>query len=167
MVTTDENAIEDIKRLGEIIKDIKYCMVTTENSQGSLQSCPLTTQDTEFDGDLWFIVGRSSELVKNIQNKSEVNVSFASARGNYVSISGRASVVEDKTKLVELWSDAYKAWFPEGLQDPNIALLKIDVTDAEYWESPSSTVVKLAAFAKAYIKGDRRAGGEHHKVHLS
>jgi general stress protein 26 len=166
-VATNQNAIEDIKKLGDIIKDIKFAMVTTENPQGSLQSCPLTTQQVEFDGDLWFIVGRSSELVKNIQNKTEVNASFSSAKGNYVSISGNARLVEDRMKLEELWTEAYKIWFKEGINDPNIGLLKIDVTDAEYWDSPGSAVVKMAAFAKAYITGDPKSLGEHHKVHLN
>ncbi|KYG64641.1 hypothetical protein AZI86_10520 [Bdellovibrio bacteriovorus] len=167
MIATNQTAIEDIKKLGEIIKDIKFAMVTSTNAEGSLQSCPLTTQDVEFDGDLWFIIGRSCELAKNIQSQPQINASFASPKGHYVSISGKAALVEDRAKLEELWSEAYKVWFSGGIDDPNIALLKIDVTDAEYWDSPSSTVVKMAAFAKAYITGDPRALGEHHKVHLN
>lgn len=167
MIAKNQNPNEDIKKLAEIIKDIKFAMVTSENAQGSLQSCPLTTQDIEFDGDLWFIIGRSSELARNIQSQAQVNVSFSSPKGNYVSISGKANMVEDSAKLAELWSEAYKIWFPLGMQDPNIALLKIDVADAEYWDSPGSAVVKMAAFAKAYITGDPRAMGEHRKVHLN
>ena len=165
--TTQNSSTEDIKKLGEIIKDIRCSMMTSQNAQGSLQSCPLTTQDIDFDGDLWYIIGRNSELVRNIQVSPEVNVSFASPKGQYVSISGHASIVEDSAKLAQLWSEAYKVWFPEGMQDPNITLLRVDVTDAEYWASPSSGVVKLAVMAKAYITGDRRALGEHHKVHLN
>lgn len=167
MILNNESANEDIKKMAGIIKEIKFAMVTSVNPRGSLQSCPLTTQDVEFDGDLWFIIGRSSELAKNIQLRSEVNASFASPKGHYVSASGRASLIEDRAKLEELWSEAYKVWFSGGIDDPNIGLLKIEVSEGEYWDSPSSTVVKMAAFAKAYITGDSRALGEHHKVHLS
>lgn len=166
-VAMNQNAIEDVKKLGEIIKDIKFCMMTFQNSQGSLQSCPLTTQDIEFDGDLWFIVGKNSEFIRHIEAHPEVNANYSSAKGSYVSISGRASQVEDSTKLAQLWSEVYKVWFPEGLQDPNIALVKVDVSDAEYWDSPGSAVVKMAAFAKAYLTGDRKSVGEHRKVHLN
>lgn len=167
MTVTNESTSEDIKKLALIIKDIKFAMVTSETSKGSLQSCPLTTQEIEFDGDLWFIVGRGSELVRNILSKPEVNASFASPKGNYLSVSGRAAIVEDKGKLADLWNEAYKSWFPEGLQDPNIALLRVDVAEAEYWDAPSSAVLKMAAFAKAYITGDPRSLGEHHKMHLN
>lgn len=158
---------ESIKKLAAIIKDIKFSMVTTTTADHQLHSCPLTTQQVEFDGDLWFIVGKNSEVVANISASPQVNASFSSEKGNYVSVAGFATIEEDKKKLQELWSEAYKIWFSQGINDPNIALLKIHVEEAEYWESPSLKVVKLMAFAKAYITGDKSGLGEHHKVNLN
>lgn len=163
----NQSGIEDIKKLGDIIKDIKFCMMTSQNADGALQSIPLTTQDIEFDGDLWFIVKKNCEFMQNVDVHPLVNASYSSPKGSYVSISGQARQVEDKAKLAELWSEAYKVWFPEGMNDPNIALVKVDVMDAEYWDSPGSAVVKMAAFAKAYLTGDRKPMGEHRKVHLN
>ena len=86
----------------------------------------------------------------------------------YVSVSGTASTVRDQAKMKELWSPLHKAWFPKGLDDPNIALLRVDVDRAEYWDAPSSAAVRLFGFAKAVLTGKRygEEGVDHQKVKL-
>ena len=80
----------------------------------------------------------------------------------------RPPSVTDRGKMKELWSPLHKAWFPKGLDDPNIELLRIDVDRAEYWDAPSSAVVQLFGFAKAMLTGKRygEEGVDHEKVKL-
>lgn len=85
----------------------------------------------------------------------------------YVSISGWAELVRDHQKMEELWNPLYKAWFPDGLDDPNLALLKVHVRKAEYWDSPNSKVVQLVGFAKALVTGQPYQGGENEKIRLA
>jgi general stress protein 26 len=66
--------------------------------------------------------------------------------------------------MEELWNPILKAWFPKGLDDPNIILLKVSVEAAEYWDSTSSTIVQVAGFIKALVTGARADGGENEKV---
>ncbi len=68
--------------------------------------------------------------------------------------------------MEELWNPILKAWFPEGLDDPNICLLKVNVEQAEYWDSPSSTLVQIGGFVKALVTGQRADGGENEKINL-
>jgi general stress protein 26 len=70
--------------------------------------------------------------------------------------------------MKELWSPLHKAWFPKGLEDPKIALLRVDVDRAEYWDAPSSAAVRLFGFAKAVLTGKRygEEGVDHQKVNL-
>ena len=84
----------------------------------------------------------------------------------YLSISGRAEVVKDKAKIEELWSPVLKAWFPEGLDDPHLCLLKIPVEQAEYWDAPSSKIVQLFGMAKAIATGQEADYGENKKITL-
>jgi general stress protein 26 len=74
--------------------------------------------------------------------------------------------VKDKAKAKELWNVFYKAWFPEGLDDPKLALIRVDVDHAEYWDSPNSKVVQLAGLIKAAVTGKPAQGGENKKVQL-
>lgn len=163
---TDNN--ENIKKLRELIKDIRFAMLTTVEEDGTLRSRPMATQQTEFDGDLWFFTNANAPKVDEVQQEQHVNVSYANPeKQKYVSVSGKAQLVRDRQKIEELWNPLYKAWFPNGLDDPNLALLKVNVDRAEYWDSPSSAVVRLVGFVKALTTGKPYSGGENEKIDLS
>jgi general stress protein 26 len=155
----------DVQRLAKLIKGIKVAMLATQEADGTLRSRPMATQEAEFDGTLWFFTQVSSHKVDEIDREQNVNVSYADEGDNrYVSVSGRARLVRDRAKIDELWSPILKAWFPKGKEDPEVALLHVDVEKAEYWDAPSSTIVKLVGFAKAMVTGQPYAPGENRKI---
>ena len=159
----------DIQKLGELIKDVKIAMLTTLDEDGTLRSRPMATQKTEFDGTLWFFTRASSPKVEEVEQTHAVNLSYASPESNtYISVSGSAQLVRDQAKAKELWNPILKAWFPKGLEDPDLALLSVDVEKAEYWDSPSSTMVQVAGFVKALATGKAYtpSPGEHAKINL-
>lgn len=161
---TDRN--ENIKKLGELIKDIKFAMLTTVEEDGRLRSRPMATQQSEFDGNLWFFTNANAPKVDEVQGHQKVNVSYAEPKDQkYVSISGTAELVRDRQKIEELWDPTYKAWFPKGLEDPDLALLKVSIDQAEYWDSPSSAVVRLVGFVKSVVTGEPIGNlGENEKI---
>jgi general stress protein 26 len=160
--TTREEAIGKIR---DLIEGIDFAMLTTVAADGTLHSRPMSTQKVEFDGDLWFFTNAASHKIDEIRDDSHVNVSYsAPEKQNYISVSGRASVVRDRAKMEELWNPVLKAWFPDGLDSPDIALLKVSVDSAEYWDSPSSTVAHAIGLAKALLTGEGYEPGEHAKV---
>lgn len=164
--TTPVTRDEAIKKLGGMIKDIKMAMLTTIDSN-VLRSRPMATQSTDFDGTLWFMTSSDSHKMSEIEKDNRVNVSYAAPSDNtYVSVSGTGTLVTDRAKIEEFWSPIYKAWFPKGLDDPTICLLKVDVHQAEYWDSSSSTLVQIAGFIKAVTTGKAADGGDHGKVNL-
>ena len=169
MLSTDADAhTQDIEKLAKLIKDIKFAMLTTAMPDHTLRSRPMATQNTPFDGTLWFFTYAESGKTHEIQNDQHVNVSYADPSNNrYVSVSGRGTVLRDRAKAKELWTELHRAWFPKGLDDPNLALLRVDVTDAEYWDAPNSKMVQLAGFVKALVTG-RPADDlqENRKIHL-
>lgn len=159
---------EDVKKLAELIKEIDFCMLTTVEPDGTLRSRPMSTQKQPFDGTLWFFTEINSAKVSEIQRDHQVNVSYADTKNQrYVSVSGYANVVQDRAKAAELWEPTHKAWFPNGLDDPSLALLKIDVTQAEYWDSPNSAVVRMVGFVKAVVTGQKYEPGENRRVEIS
>ena len=143
---------EGVKHIAEITKDIKFALLTTVNAEGHLHSRPMTTQETEFDGDVWFIGSKDSGSVADIRRSAQVNVSYAdTGKNTYLSISGRALLIDDRSKLEELWSDGYKAYFEGGIEDPDIQLIRIDSQGAEYWESGRTR--NLLQMAAATVTG--------------
>lgn len=157
---------KSIVKLNDLIKGIKTAMLTTIDG-GVLRSRPMQTQEFEFDGDLWFFTSSNTHKAEEIEKDNRVNVSYAAPSVNtYVSVSGTAEIVKDQAKIDELWNEIHRAWFPEGKDSPDLVLLKIAVEQAEYWDSPSSTIVQIAGFVKAMVTGERADGGEHEKINL-
>ncbi len=158
---------DDHKRLTDLMKEFKFVMLTTAGADGSLHSRPMTMQQRDFDGDLWFFTSADAPKVWEANKEHQVNVSFSDPHQNtYISASGVANLVRDQRKIEELWKPAYKLFFPKGLDDPELALLKVNVEKAEYWDSPSSIVGRTFSFAKALATGKTSDLGDHAKVQL-
>jgi general stress protein 26 len=165
--TSDDLREASIRKLAELLQDMNVAMLTTVASDGSLRSRPMATQQGEFDGDLWFFTRASSGKVHEVEEQSRVNLAYAEPSENsYVSVSGRAELVRDRSRIEDLWSPIYLTWFPSGLEDPELALIRVEVEAAEYWDAPSSRLVQLAGFVKALATGKPYNGGEHAKVTL-
>ena len=162
---TEQEQRETVRKLA---KDARICMLTTMASDGRHVSRPMALQDIEFDGDLWFLTYSDSDLVAQVRTNPQVNVSFSDAKQNaWVSIAGTAVQTDDRGKAEELWNPMLKAWFPDGLETPNLTLVKVTGETAEYWESAhSSRVVTMLGMAKAVVTGKTPDAGENETVRL-
>ena len=148
-MTTHEKHEENIRKLRELIKGIDVAMLTTVQDDGSLRSRPMATQKVEFFGDLYFFTKLSAFKVEEVERDHQVSVSYAAPENQlYVSMSGLARILRDRAKMEELWFGDLEAWFPAGLEDPELALLWISVTQAEYWEGPFGALVYLPRVKK-------------------
>lgn len=127
---------EELEMLRDLIKDVDTAMLTTISEEG-LVSRPMKTQEVEFDGDLWFLTKKDTEKYEEILHENEVNVAYAGK--SYVSIRGRAELVEDLAKKKELWSKTYEKILQTSYDDPNIVLIKVKAESAEYWDTGSFT----------------------------
>jgi general stress protein 26 len=163
-----EDQHQQIQKLRDLIKDIEIGMLTTVDQDGSLRSRPMSTNgEVDSDGTLWFFVYASSHKIDEVDRHQQVNVSFAAPnKQRYVSVSGWAELVQDRNKVQELWKPELKAWFPQGLDEPDIALLKVNAEKAEYWDAPSSFVAHTIGLVKSITTGERAKVGENEKVQL-
>lgn len=160
----------DHDRLWELIKDMKFGMCTHRHANGRLHSQPLTTLNKSLDegAKLYFFISRQSEIAQVVQQDDHVNVSYASPSDErYVSVSGEALIVEDVGRKEALWSPMAKAWFPGGPTDPDLALLEVLISHAEYWDVKENKMVQLIKMAKAAVTGKPpQHMGEHRKLKM-
>ncbi|GAA4976705.1 pyridoxamine 5'-phosphate oxidase family protein [Actinoplanes utahensis] len=165
MTATDQERRDKVKAL---VADAKIAMLTTMTEDGKHVSRPMAVQDVEFDGDLWFFTYADSDLVAQIGVHPQVNVAFSDSKhNNWISISGTAAHVQDRAQAERLWNPFLKAWFPAGLETPNLTLVKVNAETAEYWEAAhSSKVVTLLGYAKAAVTGKTPDAGENETVRL-
>jgi general stress protein 26 len=152
---------EGREKITELVKGIHICMMTTLSKDGRMSSRPMAVQDTPFDGTLWFLTRNTSEKVSEVAKDEHVTLTFAEPKDSkYIALKGVASVSEDRGKIKELWNPMYKAWFPKGEDDPEIAVLKVDVSEADYWEASGLKIVMLAKYAVAAATGGKIEIGE-------
>lgn len=158
-------------KLWDLVKDIRFAMFTTRHANGHLHSRPMTTQNSNLDEDqnLWFFMSRKGEPVADLIADPTVNVAYAdTGEDSYVSVSGTAAVVEDKAKKQQLWSKMAEAWFPGGVDDPDLALVCVKISHANYWDVKESKIVQLYQMAKAVITGKPPTEmGEHAKIRMN
>ncbi|MEH1866228.1 MAG: pyridoxamine 5'-phosphate oxidase family protein [Nostoc sp.] len=147
MATSTDRA-QEIYKLHELIKNIDYGMFTTVDDHGSLHSYPMSKSgEINSEATLWFFTYAGSHKVTEIEQHEQVNVSFSSPeQQRYVSISGRSQLVKDRNKMRELWKPELQTWFPKGLDEPDIALLKVNITQVNYWDSTSSFKPQIISF---------------------
>lgn len=143
-----------VYRLLEIIGDIKTAMLTTIDTDGTLRSRPMLTQDYQQDGTLWFFSSDHYGKAEELAADPRVNVTYSTTeKHRFISISGLAEIIHDEAKKRELWKPSFKEWFPEGSNDTHLALLKVSIQKAEYWEVPSNRLIEILSFTKAVLTG--------------
>ena len=154
-----------MEKVRELIGDIKTGMLTTQDESGKLFSRPMATMQMDEQGTLWFLTKEHSPKAGQIKQNYQVNVAYAHPdEASYVSISGTAEELTDRAKIDELWSAMAKPWFPEGKDDPELAVLKVTTETAEYWDSTSSRMIRLFEMARAALTGDTYKEGDNKVV---
>ena len=158
---------EGIKKIQDLLSSSKVCMMSTYDLKTGIHTRPMVYQQLEDDGAIWFFTNEYSAKMEEISVNNEISLSFINESDrNYVILKGKASLSNDAQKMEELFNPIVNAWFPKGLKDPDLALLKVDLTSAEYWDNSSSTMVFLFNVAKALFSDTVYNEGEHGKIDL-
>lgn len=145
MTNTDEVDQDAIETVRQLIKGIDIAMLTSVTEQG-LVSRPMKTQEVEFDGDLWFLTMKDTNVYGELVNYPNVNIAYVGK--SYVSIRGKAELVDSRDKIKEYWNIAYGNMLNTTSDDPNLILIKVKADTAEYWDMGNWTKVVKQLFNK-------------------
>ncbi len=159
---TNLSLLAKINLLRAKIENIKVAMLTTREADNSLRSRPMSLAHMDNSGCLWFFTNEFTPKADEVYLNPDVNVSFTDiANQLYVSVSGEATLSHDTEKMKLLWNPILRSWFPEGLEDPDLALICVTIRQAEYWDAPASKMAQMIQAVKNAITGDEI--GEHRK----
>jgi general stress protein 26 len=172
----NEHMTEAEKRahLREVVSDFDTAMLVTRTPVGELRARPLalsapeTGADMLEDGVLYFPTSLASPKVEEIAADARVGVTMQDRR-RFVSISGVARILSERALVDRLWSEAWKIWFPDGKDDPQLCLLEVTPTTAEYWDQKGGKGLRyLFEAAKAYVQGStpETSDEQHAKVRV-
>jgi general stress protein 26 len=150
---------ETRRHFGKLVGKFTTAMLVTRTPQGELRARPLTVADAEPSGTVYFATSVESPKVHEIDVDAHVVVTFQSGKA-YASLSGTARLSRDRSLIERLWKESWKVWFPNGKDDPSLAILIVSPTAAEYWDQGGLAGMKYALRAlEAYVTGTKAPDG--------
>ncbi|WP_426329670.1 pyridoxamine 5'-phosphate oxidase family protein [Pedobacter sp. R-06] len=156
---------KNIAILKEMAESVRTCIFTTLSSGGEFGSRPMGTAKIEDDGSLWFYTNEYSPKSKEISKENNVLLAYSDPSNNtYLTVKGKAELVDDKVRKEAYFSPFIKAWFPDGIEDPRLILIKVIPEEAEYWDASASKIVVLFSMLKAVVTGDTPNLGKHDTI---
>ncbi|MEO6070633.1 MAG: pyridoxamine 5'-phosphate oxidase family protein [Chitinophagaceae bacterium] len=158
---------EALAKFKELVEDIKVCMFITNNMDED-HTRPMATIETEENGTLWFFTDVRSIKVEEVAKEQNVHLVYAHPGiESYLDVWGMAEVVTDKKEIEDKWKPIVKAWFPEGKDDPNLALLKVRPEQSYYWDATSGKMIQFLKMAASIATGASLAEGKEGDLKLS
>jgi general stress protein 26 len=121
------------EHLYDLLKGFDTAMLVTYPTGGPAHARPRAVAELRPDVDTYFVTSIDSPKIEEIEENPSVTLTFQSAT-QFASLSGRVQVVRDRALIERFWKAAWKAWFPQGRDDPTITLLKFDAERGEYWD---------------------------------
>lgn len=164
----EDQKTPELKTLGDRIEGMRTAMLTMQDAQGHLASQPMTVLEMDAQGDLWMLISQSGHTARQAQDgqgADTVSLAFSDeSRSTYVSVSAKASIEHDRARKEALWSAMARPWFPKGVEDPDLCVLRLRPIKAEVWDGPDSAVIRLIAMASSVAMGKPVGTGDHENL---
>lgn len=146
---------EAVEKIKELAGKTKTCFFNTDLKSGRAAATrPMSVQQIDDEGNLWFLSAVDSHKNAEIQKDNRVQLLFmGSAHSDFLTLGGEASISTDKAKIRELWEPIVKAWFTEGEDDPRITVIKVVPDEGYYWDTKHGKMVALLKMIAGAIMG--------------
>ncbi len=159
---------EAIKKFKELVEEVNICMFTTLDEQYTLASRPMITSSVDDEGNVWFFTNEFSEKINELSKDNVVHLIYSHPVKNiYIDVKGSCSLVIDRKKMEELWDSSLKNWFPQGIEDPRLCLVKVTTETAHFWNHSSSKMGLLFHMIRSITKGDKYKESDKGQLNLT
>jgi general stress protein 26 len=153
------------EKLLELVREFDTAMLVTTSSKNEIRSRPMAVAEVDAQGNVWFVTSTETAKVCEIDQRPQVNVSLQ-GRASYVSLTGLASVTQDRARIRDLWKEDWRVWFPDGPDQSDLSLVKVQPTIGEFWDNRGTRGLRfLWEAAKAYVSGTEMEENPSEKGH--
>lgn len=154
-----------LQKMWDLITTPKIVMMATRLDKIPFSICPMTLQEMDEQGDLWFISSKESDHFKDIDTDNRVQLIYTDEpNSTYISMYGNATHIVNENKISELWHDGLNNWF-KGKDDPNLVLLNVNMESAFYWERTTDSLVSF--FANTTPSDGKESSETGHKGYVN
>jgi len=108
-----------------------FIMMRLEGSSEHAE--PMTAQlDKEAHHAVWFFLKEGNRIAKGGRAMGQV---MTKGHDVFACIDGTLVPETDRARREKQWDNSVEAWFPNGLDDPSVLMLRYDIQDGEVWAS--------------------------------
>jgi len=148
---TSQDAIDKLK---ELIKSESICFFCTQLSEQPIATRPMSTQEVDDNGNIWFLSSIKSNKNAEIGQNDVVQLFYANPSNyEFLSVFGNASIHTEREKIYEMWTPFAKAWFKDGKEDADISLIKVVPQSAYYWDTKNNKMITMIQMLAAMVTG--------------
>jgi len=143
-----------IEQLKEIVKHQRICMMVTGPDCYPMQSRPMAISEVDEHGDLWFLALQTSEKFDDIARDPRITLHIMNpADQEFLTLHGSCQVLNDTARKKELWSVFAGAWVPNGVDNPDLRLLRVTPEFGHYWDTKDGKVLAAVKIGFAMLTG--------------
>ena len=147
---------EAVSKLKELSEKARTCMfVTNLDKKPPFNARPMSLQECDDEGNLWFISSKESNKNMEITRDNTVQLYFMNDSDyEYLSVLGQAFIYDDKSTIEDKWSVFANAWF-DGKNDPNVSIIRVTPKEVYYWDTKAGKFVSMLRFFTAIVSGNK------------
>jgi len=152
----DLSGLEAVERVKDMAKDAETCFfVTSAAATGQTNGVrPMSVRQTDDAGNLWFLSASDSHKNHELAANPAVKLYFqVGAHAGFLELEGHAEVLQDRSRIHELWNPLLKTWFTEGEDDPRVTVIRFMPQSGYYWDNKHGAVVAGAKVAVGALIG--------------
>lgn len=154
VTASDGRSAETVSHLVAMLRDFDEATLVTRSRGGSLHGRPMSIAQVDDNVTLWFITSFASAKVGEVADDGRSMVTLQSS-SRFICLNGNAELVFDQQRIRKLWRDTFAVWF-DGESDPEIALVRFQPFDAEYWDKSGVQGLKQTLHAaRALLTGHK------------
>ena len=159
---------EAIEKLKELVNKIDIGMLCTYRKNNEyVHAVPMSRQEVDDEGNIWYLFSSESDTFKNLQENNKVSVLFSQPSDyNFLNINGTAEISVDQERIEKYWNNFVEAWFEKGKEDPRIRVLKVNVQDANYWDTKTNKLFTFFKVLASAVSGSKMDIGREGSLDL-
>ena len=149
-----------VEKIRQIAKSARVCLLGTSEGHLPLEVRPMSVQDVDAAGNLWFLGARSSFQTRQLSRHPQAQLLFSNpGASEYLSLQGRAFVTDSRPLKEKYWNALAKGWFPGGIDDPELMVIRFQTESGHYWDTEYGKTVTLLSVLAGAITGQPLSSG--------
>ena len=133
-----------LPELAKKMAKLDFAMLGTTGSDAGPTARPMSNNgDVEYDGNSFFFTNEESDVAKEIEDNSNVSLSFNGRGKLFIAVLGEAELIRDKKEMEDHWQQDLEKWFEDGIETPGIVMIHTKASRIRYWEGEEQGEIRL------------------------